>query len=187
MLLCISGSLRRGSTNTCLLTEAARHFGGPVRMADLRLPLYDADLQTEQGIPDAVQDLARAVSEASAIAVSTPEYNQSLSGVLKNALDWISRTEGSPWEDKPVAVMAAANGRSGGARAAYALRWALTPFRPRFSAGPEMLLPAAKEAFDASGRLVDSRAEATLVRAMERLRAEAEAAALTAGGRSSSR
>ena len=55
--------------------------------------------------------------------------------------------------------------RTGGARAAYALRWALTPFRPRFSAGPEMLLPAAKEAFDASGRLVDSRAEATLVRA----------------------
>ncbi len=172
MLFCISGSLRAGSANTLLLRAAARHFGGPCAFADLRLPLYDADLQAAEGIPAGVRALADGIAGAAAIAVATPEYNQSLSGVLKNALDWVSRTDGNPWEDTPVAVMAAASGRAGGARASYALRWALTPFRPRFSAGPEVLIPAAKEAFAEDGTLVNPRADATLARAMARLRAE---------------
>ena len=105
MILCLSGSLREGSSNTKLVREAARLFGGPSELGDIRFPLYDGDLEDEEGIPHAVQVLADKIDSADAVAISGPEYNQSLSGVLKNALDWISRVEGNPWKDKPVAIM----------------------------------------------------------------------------------
>ena len=79
--------------------------------------------------------------------ISTPEYNKNLSGVLKNALDWVSRVPGNPWETKPVALMSAAAGRSGGARASYAARLALQPFRPLLLS-EELLLAGARKAFD---------------------------------------
>ena len=94
MLLGISGSLRRDSVNTKLLRHAATHFGCDLVLGDLNLPLYDNDLEIESGIPDAVQALADQIKAADAVILSTPEYNQSMSGVLKNALDWVSRV---PW------------------------------------------------------------------------------------------
>lgn len=173
MLLGLSGALRRASTNTALLREAARHYGGPFMLGDLHLPLYDGDLEVAQGIPPQVQALADAIAGAEAVVISSPEYNQSISGVMKNALDWVSRTKGAPWADKPVALMSAAAGRAGGARGSYALRLAMTPFRPRLLSGPEVLLAASGTAFDAAGRLTDARTEADLIALMERLRAEA--------------
>ena len=170
-LLLISGSLRRGSTNTALLHEAARRWQGEAVLADLRLPLFDSDLQDE-GMPDPVTTLADQIAAARAIVVSTPEYNESLSGVLKNALDWVSRVPGNPWERKPVALMSAAAGRSGGARASYAARLALTPFRPLLLSD-ELLLAAARKAFDEGGRLTDERASAKLDTLMTRLAEEA--------------
>src|SRR6056297_2739466 len=118
----LCGSLRADSVNRKLMMEAARHFG-PSRFeaGDLRLPLYDGDLQSREGVPAPVRALADLVAGADAVVVVTPEYNQSISGVLKNALDWISRTEGSPWKMKPVALLSATAGRAGGARANYAL------------------------------------------------------------------
>ncbi|MEM9341844.1 MAG: NAD(P)H-dependent oxidoreductase [Pseudomonadota bacterium] len=174
MLLCISGALRRGSSNTKLLHEAARHYGGPHEFGDLRLPLYDNDEEDAHGIPEAVQKLADQILAAEAVVVSTPEYNQSLTGVLKNALDWVSRTKNSPWKDKPVALMSAAAGRAGGARANFALRLAITPFRPRLLTGPDILLANSNSQFDEDGRLTDERAERALIDMMERLRAEAQ-------------
>ena len=117
-LLGICGTLRAASTNRLLMHEAARRFG-PARfvVGDLRLPLYDGDIETGQGIPEAVQVLADQIAQADAVIVVTPEYNKGISGVLKNALDWVSRTRGSPWRDKPVALMSAAAGRAGGERA----------------------------------------------------------------------
>ncbi|KKK82650.1 hypothetical protein LCGC14_2801280, partial [marine sediment metagenome] len=88
MLLCICGSLRAGSANRLMLDAAAQAYGGPSEFADLRLPLYDADLQEAEGIPAAVTHMADQIRRAEAVVLSTPEYNQSLSGVLKNALDW---------------------------------------------------------------------------------------------------
>lgn len=173
MLLGISGSLRKGATNTKLVREAARLYGGPFALADVRLPLLDQDLEDEHGIPPEVQRLADQVREAEAVVISSPEYNQSLSGVLKNALDWISRTEGSPWRGKPVALMSAAAGRAGGARANYALRLAMAPFRPRVSTGPEVLVADARKQFDDNGRLTSERYLKTLTEAMETLRREA--------------
>ena len=87
------------------------------------------------------------------VVISTPEYNKGPSGVLKNALDWVSRTEGNPWAGKPVAVMSAAAGRSGGERAQLALRGFIGLFRPVVLQGPEIHLAASYEAFDENGHL----------------------------------
>ena len=157
-LLLISGSLREGSFNRKLLAEAARLFGpAEVVTADLRVPLYDGDLEASEGIPEGVQKLADQIAQVEAVVIAGPEYNQSMTGVLKNALDWVSRVEGNPWDAKPVALVSAAAGRAGGARAQYALRLAMTPFRPKLLTGPEVLVAAAHEAFDEDGRLVDDR------------------------------
>ena len=171
-LLGISGALRAGSTNTKLLAEAARLFGDCGYMqADIRFPLYDGDNEEASGIPAAVQTVADQIAAADAVILSTPEYNKGPSGVLKNALDWISRTEGSPWADKPVAVMSAAAGRAGGERAQMVLRGYMVPFRTRMMQGPEVHLAASYEAFDENGHLKGEMYVKDLTALMEALRA----------------
>ncbi|NSY39974.1 NADPH-dependent FMN reductase [Leisingera sp. ANG59] len=173
VLLTISGSLRREATNRKLLAEAARVFGAAsVLEADLNLPLYDGDAEAAEGIPPSVQVLADQIAAADVIAISTPEYNKGPSGVLKNALDWVSRTEGNPWADKPVAVMSAAAGRAGGERAQMILRGFLVPFQPRLITGPEVHLAGSSKEFDEAGRLTSEQYEATLTKLMHKLRAE---------------
>ena len=173
MLLGISGSLRKEATNRKLIREAARLHGGPFTEADLRLPLYDGDLEAAEGIPAAVQTLADQIGAADAVVIATPEYNQSFSGVLKNALDWVSRVKEKPWRDKPVAIMSSAAGRAGGARATYALRLAMTPFRPRLLTGPEVQVADGRNQFDTDGRLTNERTLIVLAELMEALKAEA--------------
>jgi chromate reductase len=172
-LLGICGSLRAGSYNRKLMREAARLFD-PAEFieADLRLPLYDGDLEDAQGIPPEVQRLADQIAQADAVVISGPEYNKSVSGVLKNALDWVSRTEGAPWRDKPVAILSATGGRAGGERTQFALRLCLVPFRARVLPGPEVLVGQAKGQFDEAGRLANERYERALTALMEALRAE---------------
>lgn len=174
MLLGISGSLRKGATNRKLIREAARIYGGPYTEADLRLPLYDADLETEQGIPPEVQRLADQIKSAEAVVISTPEYNQLITGVLKNALDWISRVPGRALRDKPVAVVSAADGRAGGARANSSLRLALVPFRPRLLIGPDVMVADSSNAFDEDGRLIAERYVKLMTELMDLLKAEVQ-------------
>lgn len=153
-LVGISGSLRGDATNTKLLHEAARLFGDSVySQLDIRFPLYDGDDEVATGVPAMVQEAAAQIAAADAIIISTPEYNRGPSGVLKNALDWISRVEGNPWNDKPLAVMSATAGRAGGERAQMVLRSFMVPFRPRILQGPEVHLAASYEAFDENGHL----------------------------------
>lgn len=168
-LLGICGALRAASTNRLLLGEARRLYG-PAEWedADLRLPLFDEDLEIAEGIPPSVQRLADQVAAADAVFIATPEYNKSLPGVLKNALDWVSRTKGSPFRGKPVAIASAADGRAGGDRSQFALRLALTPFRPRLVSGPEVMVADSRAAFGPDGRLLDAR----YVRALTDLCAE---------------
>ena len=171
-LLLISGSLRREATNRKLLAEAARLFGAAeVVWGDLNLPLYDGDLEAEGGIPAAVQALADQIAAADAVVISTPEYNKGISGVLKNALDWVSRTEGAPWADKPVAVMSAAAGRAGGEQAQTMLRSMLVPFGPHLLTAPAVHLAGSDSAFEADGRLNSERYEASVGKLMSALRA----------------
>lgn len=172
-LLGISGSLRRDSTNRFLLREAARLFGAAQYVeADLRIPLYDGDVEDESGIPDAVQALADQIAAADGVMISTPEYNKGPSGVLKNALDWVSRVPVSPWPGKPVVVMSAAAGRAGGERAQAVLRGLMVPFRPRILQGPEMHLAGCSDAFDDAERLQGDFNIRTLQELMDGLKAE---------------
>ena len=174
-LLTIAGALRKGSTNRRLAAEAARLFAPEtLTVADLRLPLYDGDFEDKVGIPKEVQRLADQIAAADAVVISTPEYNKMIPGVLKNALDWVSRTKGNPWAGKPVAIMSAAAGRSGGERTQYSLRLALAPFRVRIVPGPEVLVANSSNAFDERGQLVDARYEKALRDLMAALRHEAD-------------
>ncbi len=139
-LLGISGSLRAASYNTQLVTAAAGAFGADAfTLADLNLPLYSGDIE-EIGLPDAVITLAQQIAQADAVVIATPEYNKSLSGVLKNALDWVSRTPDRPWAGKPVALMSATAGRTGGEMAIASLRLAMAPFNPHIVSGPNLLV-----------------------------------------------
>ncbi len=171
-LLGMSGSLRAEATNRKLLREAARLFGDCTYFeADLNLPLYDGDQEAASGVPQAVKDLANAIAAADAVIISTPEYNKGPSGVLKNALDWVSRVEGRPWTDKPVVVMSAAAGRAGGERAQLILRTFMVPFRCRVVVGPEIHLAASGSQFDDEGRLTSEIYERELTELMANLRA----------------
>jgi len=173
MLLGISGSLRAASTNTLLMRNAARIYGaGEVIEADLNFPLFNEDLQNDSGIPPAVQTLSDQIDRAEAVIISSPEYNKAPPGVLKNALDWVSRTEGNPWADKPVAIMSATAGRAGGERTQFALRLMMMPFRPRILQGPEVLVGASGDQFDDSGTLVTESYVRFLTDLMDALKAE---------------
>ena len=154
-LLGISGSLRTASTNTKLMRNAAEIFGADTFIeGDIDFPLYNGDLEEELGVPAAVQTLSDQIAGADAVIIATPEYNKAISGVLKNALDWISRTKGGPWRGKPVAIMSATAGRAGGERAQFSLRLAMMAFRPRILQGPEVLVANSSKAFDENGKLM---------------------------------
>jgi chromate reductase len=169
-LLGISGSLRAASTNTMMVNAAAKSFGdSEFAFADLNLPLYSGDVE-DAGIPDNVMTLAEQIQAADAVIISTPEYNKMISGVLKNALDWVSRTGVSPWTNKPVAIMSAAAGRSGGERTQYSLRWAMTPFNAHLLQAPEVLIASSFKAFDDQGDLIDEQSQAGLDKLMTALR-----------------
>ncbi|UWR22751.1 NADPH-dependent FMN reductase [Sulfitobacter sp. S190] len=174
-LVGLSGSLRAASTNTKLLAEAARLFGedADYTLLDLEFPLYDGDDEAANGVPAKVTQAAQRIAGADAVIISTPEYNKGPSGVLKNALDWISRTGEKPWADKPVAVMSAASGRAGGERAQMVLRAFMVPFRPRILQGPEIHLAGSSDAFDDNDRLKGETYIKELGELMTHLRAEA--------------
>ena len=153
-LLGISGSLRKASTNTLLVQNAAEIFGADTfTLADIDFPLFNSDVEAADGIPAKVQTLSDQIAAADAVIISTPEYNKAPSGALKNALDWVSRTDGNPWNNKPLAIMSAAAGRAGGERTQFALRLMMMPFRPDILQGPEILVANSSNEFDENGKL----------------------------------
>jgi chromate reductase, NAD(P)H dehydrogenase (quinone) len=155
-LVGLCGSLRAESFNRKLMQEAGRRFetthGGRFVEGDLRLPLFDADLEA-RGMPDAVTELADRVRGADAVLIACPEYNKAPPGVMKNALDWLSRFKDWPMEGKPAALVSATAGRAGGERTQFILRLMLVPHRAQVLTHPEVLVGQAKEHFDAEGRL----------------------------------
>ncbi len=170
-ILGISGSLRAASRNTALLREAVHLFGEcDAGFADLRLPLYDGDLEDSTGLPGAVRRLNDQIRESDAIIIATPEYNKMIPGVLKNALDWISRDTPQPLVGKPVAILSTA-GRSGGEVAQFTLRHALASFNTAILQGSAFVVPNGRKAFDARNRLISEKQRESLTKLMARLRA----------------
>lgn len=173
VLLIISGSLRAGSYNRMLLREAVQAFGpAEVAEGDLSLPLYDGDLEDTEGVPERVQALAAQIREADAIVISSPEYNKGISGVLKNALDWLSRVKGPVFKGKPTVTMSANAGRTGGETGQFMLLSCLVPFHARVLPGPMLCVAGAGEEFDTAGRLTNDQYRKVLTTKMAALRAE---------------
>lgn len=171
-LIGISGSLRAASYNSMLVREAARLFGDcDFEMANIRFPLFDEDLEAN-GIPAEVTALHGKIKAADAVVISTPEYNKNLSGSLKNALDWLSRVRPGAWAKKPVAILSASDGGTGGVRAQYSLRHCMTTFNPRILQAPEVMIAFANKAFDENGHLIDEKSVRFLTRQMDALKAE---------------
>ncbi len=159
-VLAISGSLRRSSWNKQLLQAAVECAppGVAIRVYDDldAVPLFNEDLESRDG-PEAVLRMRREVDEADGLLIATPEYNQSLPGVLKNALDWLSRPDGeSVLEDKPVAIVGATSGAWGTRLAQSALRQVLAAVEARVLPSPTLYVRDAARLFDAEGRLVDA-------------------------------
>lgn len=156
-ILAISGSLREGSLNRSLLRAAEELLpeGTKVVTADIDLPLYNWDDEQSFGFPDAIGTFRDQVAAADGLLIATPEYNYSMPGALKNALDWASRGgANSPLIGKPVAIMGAA-GRLGSIRAQMHLRTVLLHADTKVVQKPEVLIPGG-DAFD-NGELVSER------------------------------
>jgi chromate reductase, NAD(P)H dehydrogenase (quinone) len=158
----LSGSLRRGSLNTLLLHEAAALLPPEttLEIESIRdVPLYDGDVERELGIPNAVQCLKNRIAAGHALLISSPEYNHSIPGVLKNAIDWLSRPPSDiprVFGGLPVAIIGASISRRGSLLAQAA--WLPIMFRlgsmPWF--GDQLALTVTTDAFDPQGHLVDA-------------------------------
>ena len=155
-ILGISGSLRKGSFNSALLREAKALApdGMTVDIADISsIPLYNDDLR-EKGYPAPVQTLREQIGAADAVLIVTPEYNYSIPGVLKNAIDWASRPPAQPFDGKIVGIMGASPGRLGTARAQYHLRQCFVFLNSMVLNKPEVMVGGAANVFK-EGRLAD--------------------------------
>jgi chromate reductase len=164
-IVAISGSLRERSYNRALI-RAAQELAPPgVEIEELDLspiPFYDADVEAA-GDPEPVASLRAAVAAADGLLLATPEYNRGTSGVLKNAIDWLSRPAlASVLRWKPVAIVGASTGRGGTRRAQQQVRDALLFPGAIVLEEPEVAVPVAWEHFDEDGRLVDERTREAL-------------------------
>jgi chromate reductase len=151
-ILVICGSLRKGSYNAALTRTlpalkppemnliTAPSIGG--------FPLYNADVQESSGFPAPAVALADAVRAADAVLFVSPEYNWSMPGVLKNAIDWVSRMKDQPFKDKPVAIQSCSQGILGGARMQYHWRMSMTFLGAFIFGTPEVFVAQAQNKFD---------------------------------------
>jgi chromate reductase len=125
-VICICGSLRKASYNRMVMNALPALAPEDMKLTEAppftEFSLYNADAQEASGVPPAVQKLADAVRVADGVIFNTPEYNFSIPGGLKNAIDWVSRVKDQPFAGKPVAIQSATNGPLGGGRMQYDLR-----------------------------------------------------------------
>ena len=165
-LLAFSGSLRAASYNQKLATlaaNAARDAGAEVTLIslrDFRMPLFDEDLEREEGLPEAAQKLKALFASHDGLIIASPEYNSTITAALKNAIDWVSRatsedeTPLSALSGKTAAILSASPGGYGGARSLVQLRPFLENIRIKVLPD-QVSVPTAYEAFTEDGQLVD--------------------------------
>jgi chromate reductase len=150
--LVICGSLRKGSYNAAL-TRALPGLAPPglkLRSAPSfeRIPIYNFDIQNSTGFPAEVNTWADAIRSADAVIIVSPEYNWSIPGGLKNAIDWVSRMKDQPFKDKPVVLQSCAGGILGGSRMQYHLRMSLMSVDAVLFGRPEVIVTFAAQKFD---------------------------------------
>jgi chromate reductase, NAD(P)H dehydrogenase (quinone) len=177
-ILALAGSARRGSLNKRLLAAAARagEAAGAtitvVDLADYPMPIYHGDEEEAVGVPDATLRLAERLRAHQGLLIASPENNASISALLKNTIDWLSRpgvrAHGSPFAGKVAALLAASPGGYGGLRGLVHAR-AILETLGVLVIPEQFALARAHEAFDDDGRLRDARAAATMTKVVERL------------------
>ena len=158
-LIALCGSLRQGSYNRMLLRSARELAPAGLEIVQQEIgdfPLYDGDLEAK-GVPAPVARVKAALAESHGLLIVTAEYNHSIPGVLKNALDWLSRGPGLVTRGRPVGVMGASNGMVGTARCQAHLRLVLFTLGAVVMPHPEVLVALCEEKFDASGALTDEK------------------------------
>jgi chromate reductase len=170
-ILAISGSLRKDSFNTLLLhtLQPLAPAGMQIEIADINsLPLYNQD--DEAAFPKEAQALKDTIAAADGIIISTPEYNRSIPGVLKNAIDWASRPYGkNSFAKKPVLVMGVSVGKLGTALAQSHLRQVLLHLDADVIGQPELYLGPANEIFNGKGEIIDDSTKELLTNALNTL------------------
>lgn len=170
-LLGICGSLRKESYNLKLL-KAFGEVLPPTASMHIKMlhdiPFFNED-QEAIAIPSAVNQIAEEILAADALVIGTPEYNYSIPGVLKNAIDWISRHPQKPFAGKTAVVIGASPGRLGTARAQYHLRQVAVFLDLRFLNRPEVMVSEAHTKFDAAGKLIDTKTREHLAKMAEAL------------------
>ena len=172
LVLAISGSLRRDSYNTQLLRAAGELAANGIDVElyqDLAtIPPYDSD-EEALGMPAPVADLKRRIAAADVVLIATPEYNSSIPGQLKNALDWVSRPiKENPLRNKPTAVIGASASAYGGVWAQAELRKVVGVMGARLVEG-NVAVPHAAEQFDTDGRLTNNETRQQLARLLDDL------------------
>jgi NAD(P)H-dependent FMN reductase len=181
-LIGISGSLRQASYNSALLRNAASAMpeGAELVVETIRgIPLYDADLEASEGIPERVAALKDAIAAADGLLLVTPEYNNSIPGVFKNAIDWLSRPDSDikrVFGGKPVAVIGASPGGFGTILSQDAWLPVLRTLRADFWAGGRLMVSRASTVFNQDGTLADQKIEDQLRKYLEGFTAYARAA-----------
>jgi chromate reductase len=172
-VLGISGSLRKGSWNTSVLRAAQGLVppGMTIEIGEIGdIPLYNEDVRAA-GLPPSVQRLRNQMVAADALLFVSPEYNFSVPGVLKNAIDWASRPPDQPFNDKPVAIMGASGGPVGTARMQYDFRKILGGLGAFVLQRPEVFIGQAGTKIDASGNLTDETTKDFIRKQLEALAA----------------
>jgi chromate reductase len=165
------GSLRKGSYNKALMRAALKLLpkDATLEVFDLEgIPPFNQDLEGQP--PTVVKEFKAKIKKADALLIATPEYNYSIPGVLKNAIDWASRPHGdNVFEGKPVAIMSASTGRLGGARAQYHLRQSFVFLSMYPLNRPEVMMPYAQEHVDENGNLTDETTRQLIRQLLEEL------------------
>lgn len=162
-LIGLPGALRKGSHNAALLRAAAElaPAGTSLELASLAgIPPYDGDLESEQGIPEPVARLKDRIAGADGLLIATPEYNHSIPGVLKNAIDWLSRPPKDAarvFAGRPVAILGATPGLGGTRFAQAALLPVLRTLGTELWTGKQLYVAGAGKLFDAEGKLTDEK------------------------------
>ena len=174
-LVGFSGSLRKGSYNTLLLKAASHLLPADVSMDIVSIediPLYNADLDlpASKERPKTVEHFRKMLADADGILISSPEYNYSIPGGLKNAIDWASRGEDSPLLRKPVAVIGATTGLWGTTRMQMAFHnvFLFLDMKPVYK--PEVLVAQAEKKFDKDGNLIDETSKKLVRQKLEALK-----------------
>lgn len=161
----ISGSLRAGSYNTALLHYVQSIMPPDIEFKELLLndlPLYNADMEAE-GFPESVKAFREGVAAADGVLIASPEYNYSIPGVLKNAIDWASRAPSAPFSGKPVGVLSASNGIFGGVRGQAHLRYVLFAVNAYVMNRPEVYVMSAAQKFE-NNILIDEKTKEFLAK-----------------------